>query len=139
MGFVVRVTGAVCLLVVAVGLVGCAVGGSYGLDGTEWTLREWSVSSIDPGDHEVTLSFDDGIAGGKAPVNSYGGSYEAKPGRSFRVAEVASTLMAGDERAMRAEAAYFELLRSARRYEVDGDSLVLSDAQGNTVLAFERR
>ena len=124
----------------SVTIVGC--GGrssSFALDGTEWRLAEWSVSSASATDFEITLSFDDGVVGGQAPVNSYGGPYEARPDGTFKADSISSTLMAGEERANSAEAAYLSLLQQAGRYAVDGDELTLSDAQGNQLLIFERR
>lgn len=128
------------LVVAAVTMVGC--GGrssSFALDGTEWRLAEWSVSSASATDFEITLTFDDGIVGGQAPVNSYGGPYDARPDGTFRADSISSTLMAGEERANSVEAAYLSLLQQVRRYAVDGDELTLSDARGNQLLIFERQ
>lgn len=128
------------LLLTSVAAVGCAGdSNSFALDGTAWRLTSWSVNSASATDFEITLSFDDGVAGGQAPVNSYGGPYEARPDGTFRADSISSTLMAGEERANSAEAAYLSLLQQVGRYAVDGDELTLSDSRGNQVLVFERR
>lgn len=128
------------LLFASATAVGCAGGlSSFALDGTEWRLMSWSVSSASATDFEVTLSFDDGTLGGQAPVNSYGGPYEARPDGTFRADSISSTLMAGEENANAAEASYFSLLQRVRRYAVEGDELTLRDSRDNTLLVFERR
>jgi inhibitor of cysteine peptidase len=106
------------------------------LDGTVWSLEGWSISSLYPGDFEITASFKDGRISGKAAVNSYSGPYSAGPGGEFTVGELASTLMAGPEPAMRAERLYFELLRQARLYHMIDGRLTLLDANGNELLIF---
>lgn len=50
--------------------------------------------------------------------------------------ELISTLMAGPEPGMQAEATYLELLASATAYTVDGDQLILRDADGNDQRTF---
>jgi heat shock protein HslJ len=107
------------------------------LDGTAWTLATWSVSSIDPADFTITASFADGRIGGTSAVNSYGGPYTTGPDDAFSTGEIASTLMAGPEPAMRAEEAYMELLQAAASYEVAGGTLTLFDEFGDAALVFE--
>lgn len=128
------------LLFTSVAAAGCAGDlSSFALDGTEWRLAAWSISSTSATDFEITLDFDDGTLGGQAPVNSYGGPYEVRPDGRFMADSISSTLMAGEERANSAETAYLSLLRQVRRYTVDGDELTLSDARGDQLLVFERR
>ncbi len=116
---------------------GCAsLGGGTKLDGTSWTLTGWSASSLDPADFNITAIFEDGRVGGQSGVNSYGGDYKTGSGGSFEVGEIVSTLMAGPEPAMRAETIFHELLKQARKYAVEGDTLTLSDANGNQLLIF---
>jgi len=129
------VTCAAALLGMALIAVGCAAAGAN-LEGTQWVLEGWSVSSQDPTEFETTASFADGEIGGRAAVNSYGGPYTAGADGSFSTGEIVQTLMAGSEAAMRAEQTYFELLSQARRYEVDGDTLTLFDEDGTELLIF---
>lgn len=125
------------LVALALASLGCAAaGGDVKLDGTSWTLNGWSASSLDPAEFDITAAFEEGRISGRSGVNSYGGSYEIASGGSFEVGEIASTLMAGPEPAMRAETIYHELLKQARKYAVDGDTLTLSDANGNQLLIF---
>lgn len=108
------------------------------LDGTEWSLTAWSASSASPTAYPVTLTFADNTMGGTAQVNSYGGSYQVAEGGALTLGEVARTLMAGPDDAMHAEDLYFELLARAARVAVDGDTLTLSDGNGNELLIYTR-
>ena len=138
-----RAAGLLVLLVLGcAGLSGCSDAAQAGLDGTKWTLTGWSVSSLYPGDFEITAAFSDGRVTGKAAVNTYGGTYTAgspKDGAgSLSTGELARTLMAGSEPAMRAEDIFFQLLAQVRAYSLAGGKLTLSDTNGNQLLIFDR-
>jgi heat shock protein HslJ len=117
-------------------LVGCARGPSA-LEGTQWRLTEWTLSSLNPRDFEITAEFADGKISGRGGVNSYGGPYTLGSRQSIKVGSIASTEMAGPASAMRAEDAYFTLLGQARSYRVEVGRLTLFDAGGNESLIFE--
>jgi len=116
-------------------LAGCS-SAAGSLDGTAWRLTGWTLSSLYPGDFTITASFAGGQISGRSGVNSYGGTYRAGAGGSFEVGELASTLMAGPEPDMRAEAAYLELLGAAGSYKLDGSTLTLYDRNGSESLIF---
>ncbi len=122
-------------------IAGCAAeaGGESTIDGTEWDLVAASVSSSDLGAAGITISFADGQIGGNGGVNSYGGAYTAGRSGTLEIGEIASTLMAGPQELMDAEAAYFSLLREVRGYTVDGETLTLTGEGGDELLSFERR
>jgi heat shock protein HslJ len=136
MSTLIRMALAGSLVALALTLFGCTGGGAPKLDGTSWTLTGWSASSLAPADFAITAIFEDGRVGGHSGVNSYGGDYKIGSGGSFEVGEIVSTLMAGPEPAMRAETIYTELLKQAAEYAVDGDTLTLSDANGNELLIY---
>jgi heat shock protein HslJ len=118
-----------------VGGAGCASAGNT-LDGTQWQLTGWSLSSLRPSDFEISARFAEGKLSGQGGVNSYGGSYTVGPGAAFSAGPLASTRMAGPEPAMRAENGFMQLLGQARSYkQVDG-RLTLYDAGGNELLSF---
>jgi heat shock protein HslJ len=123
-------------LLALIALVGCARGRNE-LDGTQWRLTAWTLSSLNPRDLNITAEFADGKIGGHGGVNTYGGPYTLGSRQSFKVGQLASTQMAGPEPAMRAESAYFTLLDQARSYRVDAGRLTLLDAGGNESLTFE--
>jgi len=129
---------ALVALAVALTIAGCVgTGGAASLDSTSWRLTGWSLSSLDPNAFTITADFADGKISGTSAVNSYGGSYTAGPGDAFSVSEMASTLMAGEEPAMRAEGAYTTLLGQAKKYSVKAGTLTLFDAGGNESLIFK--
>ena len=137
MSALIRLALAISLAALVLVSAGCAaLGGGARLDGTSWTLTGWSASSLDPAGFSITAVFKEGQVGGNSGVNSYGGPYKAGSSGSFEVGEIMSTLMAGPEPAMRAETIYHELLKQAREYVVEGDTLTLSDANGNQLLIF---
>jgi putative lipoprotein len=136
----VRSSNAIAAMLVVGGAVIALVGCSRGppaLDGTRWRLTEWTLSSLNPRDFDVTATFADGKISGHSGVNSYGGPYTLGSRQSFKVGSIASTEMAGPEPAMRAEGAYLTLLGQARSYRVDAGRLTLFDAGGNESLIFE--
>lgn len=106
------------------------------LDRTSWTLVRWSEEGQDPAGFRVTAAFADGQVSGKSAVNSYGGPYTTGSQGEFATGDVASTMMAGPQPAMRAERAYFELLTAAASYQEVGDTLTLYDEFGDEALVF---
>jgi heat shock protein HslJ len=128
---------AVLLIAVSlVALAGCLNDGSA-LDGTHWRLTEWTLSSLDPADFTITVQFADGQISGHSGVNTYGGPYKLGRGDAFSAGLLACTEMAGQEPAMRAEAAYLTLLDQAKSYKMADRKLTLYDKGGNESLIFE--
>ncbi len=127
---------AAALVVAGCGSSGGDSGSAPSLEGTSWHLTGWSVSSQDPADFTITAQFADGKIGGKSAVNTYGGPYESGEDGSFSVGDLASTMMAGPEPDMQAETTYLELLGATTSYSVEGETLTLSDAEGNESLIF---
>ncbi len=111
------------------------------LEGSSWSLRQWSVDAVDPSDFEITAGFAEGRMAGKAAVNRYTAQYtEGACGSEgigpLSVGPVATTKMAGPEPAMRAEDAYLGLLAQVRGYRLDASHLALLDAGGEDLLVF---
>jgi heat shock protein HslJ len=117
-------------------LAGCS-GGDSSLDGTQWRLTGWTLSSLDPADFTITAQFSDGNISGSSGVNTYGGGVTLGSAGAFSVGTLATTLMAGPDDAMRAEGAYMALLAEAKSYKVDDGTLTLYDGGGNESLIFE--
>lgn len=107
------------------------------LDGTQWRLVGWSLSSLDPNAFTITATFAHGQVSGSSAVNTYGGPYTTGPGDEFSVGDIAATTMAGPEPAMRAEQAYLTLVDAAATYRLAGGTLTLNDENGNVSLVFE--
>jgi heat shock protein HslJ len=112
------------------------------LEGSSWSLREWSEGAVGPSGFEISARFAEGRMAGKAAVNRYTGQYTAGACGSdgigsLSVGSVATTKMAGPEPAMRAEDAYLGLLAQVRGYRLDFAHLALLDANGEDLLVFE--
>ena len=119
-----------------VAMLGCASAASS-LDGTQWQLAGWSLSSLSPTDFAISAKFAGGQISGRSAVNSYSGKYELGPGDAFSVGPLASTRMAGPEPAMRAESGYLTLLGRAKSYKLSDGKLTLYDEGGTETLRFE--
>ena len=128
---------AVFLIAVSlIAVAGCKPDTSQ-LEGTQWKLLGWTISSINPADVAITAKFADGRISGSGGVNTYGGPCRLGPGDAFSAGPIAATEMAGPEPAMRAEAAYLTLLGQARFYSMVDGKLMLYDEDKNESLIFE--
>jgi len=107
------------------------------LDGTNWKLAGWSVSSLAPGDFTITADFEEARISGTCVASSYGGSYETGPGDDFSIGPLSSTMGGGTGDEGRAEMFYIDLLEAVETYAREGDTLTLYDAEGNESLVFE--
>jgi heat shock protein HslJ len=123
---------ALCLFALAA----CSGGGSS-LEGTQWRLTGWTLSSLDPAGFTITAQFADGNISGSSGVNTYNGGVTLGSDGAFLVGTLATTLMAGTDDAMRAEGAYMTLLAQGKSYKVSGGTLTLYDQGGNESLIFE--
>jgi heat shock protein HslJ len=104
------------------------------LEATSWALTESSLSSQDLGSMAITADFFTDQMSGRAPVNSYFTDYTVE-GEEIEFGPIGSTMMAGDEKLMTAEAAYFELLGTVTTFTVTTDTLTLK-AEDQEVLTY---
>lgn len=110
------------------------------LVGTDWVLESYStggdaVSSVIAGT-TITANFADGNLTGNAGCNHYGGEYSLD-GATLTVSSLYSTLMYCETPGvMDQEAAFMGLLANVSSYRVEGDRLILTDAEGTDVLHF---
>lgn len=102
--------------------------------GTQWDLLAAADESVDWSAFLVTLGFQDGRAGGRAPVNRYFGMCDEGPQGSLALGPFGMTMMAGPPPAMAAETAYVRLLEQVRGFRSGDGSLTLLDAQGAELL-----
>jgi heat shock protein HslJ len=135
------VAGALVVLLYCMSTAACGSDSKAGLDGTSWKLAGWSISSLYPGDFEITAVFSEGRISGKAAVNTYGGTYTGgamKEGLGdFATGELTRTLMAGPDSAMRAEDLFFQLLGQSAGYSLDEGRLTLYGDGNNELLIFD--
>jgi heat shock protein HslJ len=120
--------------------VGCGSAGTQqpALDGTTWRLTSWAEPDPIPATASVTAEFADGRVAGSAGVNRYNAAVAAGTDGSFAIDQPVVTKMAGPAEAMAAEAAYLRRLQAATSYAIDGDTLVINDADGQSSLTFTR-
>jgi heat shock protein HslJ len=124
------------LAAIALLLVGCATAPAPRLEGQEWQLIAWSLSSERASDFTITARFADGGVSGRSAVNNYRAPVTLGPDHTLAVGPMAMTRMAGPEPALRAEKAYLELLGDARSWQIEDGRLRMLDAGGNESLVF---
>ena len=117
-------------------LTGCSTNRNP-LAGTDWKLTGWTLNSLNPADFTITAKFSDQNISGISAINSYSGPYKLGANGAITVGQLAGTLMAGPEPAMRAESAYLTLLGQANSYRLVDNKLILYDPNGNESLIFE--
>ena len=128
----------ICLLALSAGCGNDAAGEEPPLDGTRWNLTSWAEPDPVPISATITAEFSEGRVAGTSGVNRYNASVTSGPDGSFAVDAPISTKMAGPADAMAAESSYLRRLQAATSYQVDGDTLVINDADGQPSLTFTR-
>jgi heat shock protein HslJ len=125
-------------------LAACAPGGGLvpapqqqpgaALEGTSWVLDSFTAGGeeipVVPGT-TVTLVFQENSnAGGNSGCNSYGGEFRVQENR-IEFGQIVSTMMACmGTGIMEQEQRFHEALRTAESFELSGDSLVITYADG---------
>lgn len=114
-------------------LSSCTAGkGSDVLDGTAWQLVAIGEDLPLTGS-TLTITFEDGQAGGSSGCNSYGGAYTIQ-GDQFGMKDIASTLMAClDAGVMEQEQAYLAFLGEVTGYTLDPGMLYLTRPDGSSL------
>lgn len=130
-------TPARALVALALLLMVCCASVSSRVEGIEWKLKGWTLSSLSAEATGITATLADGKISGFSGVNTYGGACRIGTDGAFSAGTLGMSKMAGPEPAMRAEGAYVTLLRQAMSYKVVGNTLTLYDAGGNESLIFE--
>lgn len=109
------------------------------LPGTEWELTAIAITSVNLVEGTtITLVFDEESLGGTAGCNLYFGGYTLD-GDRIAIDGIGSTLMyCGEAGVMEQEHLYLSLLGEAASARIDGDTLTLSDADGEPSLIFAK-
>jgi heat shock protein HslJ len=138
----------ICLGVLSMGALiapwGAAAPAAPAFGSTTWVLTRYGergrLAPVLPGT-EVTLVIDrrQGRLGGTAGCNSYFAGFRVD-GARLAVSDVGATkkFCGQPDGVMRQESRYLELLRTAERYRIRGNTLRLF-APGNQLLVFRRR
>jgi heat shock protein HslJ len=125
-------------------IAGCTAGASP-LVGTEWVLT--SMGGKAPlADTEITLKFEEKFLSGSAGCNGYGitpdcGKYVATRKGKLDVTFLCVTVRdcLSPEGVMEQEKAYVEALLSSAKYRIIDDTLEIQNAEGETVLVYDRK
>lgn len=132
---------AISSLVLLAGLAGgCGGDGGGGGDAAQLENTPWQLVS----GTDITLSdgvvpsaaFSEGRVFGSNGCNQYTAPYTLD-GDSLEIGDVAGTLMACPPPADEIGQAYVAALAEVASWEIDGEELVLSDADGNELLRYE--
>jgi heat shock protein HslJ len=108
------------------------VGGDLSV-GETWYLT-WASGDSPRAGADVTMTFEAESVGGQAPVNTYSAGYTTTDSGAIELGPIASTLMAGEPDAMRAEAQFFALLEAVDGYTtVAAGELYLFDGDMQTM------
>lgn len=120
-------------LLFAILLSACAPAAAPDLNGTEWQLTELNGKSL-PVYIRITLSFQDGQAGGSAPCNGYGAGY-VQDGSNLALEPAMTTLMYC-EGVMDYEAEYLQAFSNVKSFRLENEVLSLLDESGAVLLVF---
>lgn len=126
------------LVLLLVGGCGVPATSQPSLAGTAWRLTGWAEPDPLPASGPITAEFADSRISGSSGVNRYTAGVSTGSDGAFTVDVVASTRMAGPPEAMAAETVFLQRLQTATSYAVDGDTLVIADADGQPSLTFTR-
>ncbi len=116
-------------------LAACNGSAAPQLEGGEWQLIEMNGKPL-PAQILVTLNFQEGQAGGRAPCNQYGAGYQ-QDGSHLSFEQVISTLMYCED-VMEYETEYLAALEGIRSFKLENDRLHLLDESGASVLVFSQ-
>jgi heat shock protein HslJ len=128
-------------LFIVIGLTACSGQSSANLNG-DWKLISYgSKSNPTPAvpDVDTTVTFgSDGKIGGSVGCNSFGGDYKVN-GDKITFSQIASTVMACADPLMQQESAVFSVFTDKATFTVDGSTLTITSADGNSVVALAQK
>lgn len=128
----------VCLMALGTACGSSGTGEQPTLNGSSWTLTSWAEPTSIPAGVTITAEFTDDRVAGSAGINRYNAAVATGSDGSLSIDQPVTTKMAGAEDATAAELAYLKRLQAATSYQVDGDTLVINDADGQSSLTFTR-
>jgi len=126
-------------ITVSLMLVGCATADSpnhaNALNGTSWTLSDLHGQSV-LSTRQVTMHFEKGMIQGSDGCNRFSTTYTATGGKFKAGENMVSTKMACPEPIMRQAEVFLSALIMASEYNMDTQTLILLDANGNALATF---
>lgn len=122
-------------------LTACSGNPSASLAGTWKLISYGSPASPTPAVPDVDASVifgSDGTLSGNVGCNSFNGSYKVD-GETVTFGAIASTLMACADPIAQQEGMVFNVFVNTATFELDGNTLTVISADGNSVVVFERK
>lgn len=122
-------------------LAACSGNPSASLAGTWKLISYGSPASPTPAVPDVDASVifgSDGTLSGNVGCNSFNGSYKVD-GETVTFGAIASTLMACADPIAQQEGMVFNVFVNTATFELDGNTLTVISADGNSVVVFERK
>ncbi|MGV1003288.1 MAG: META domain-containing protein [Candidatus Nanopelagicales bacterium] len=101
------------------------------LTDSKWDLTGATIDDVV--DRRITLEFKGEKVSGFSGVNRYMGSFESPAPGEMKFGPLASTMMAGPDDAMAAEAAYLAELAKVTGYRLEADKLILVADSGDVL------
>jgi heat shock protein HslJ len=119
-----------------------STGGSGGgsgppLEGTAWELSADSPLGVTTANVTLTAQFEDGTVSGYSGCNTYNGPYTVDGSDMTIGPDLASTQMACPGAQMEVEQEFLTRLSQVAGFEIDNDTLTLSDDEGEVLLRFQ--
>ena len=130
------IVGLLTLLVLAA----CAGGSSASVQGKWKLVSHGSASSQIPAapDVDTSIEFLDGQLNGNVGCNGFGGEYEVD-GDVIKFGPVMSTMMFCEGPVGDQEMATVAVFQGSASYVLDGDTLTITSADGNSVIVLARK
>lgn len=127
-------------LLIAIALSACSGGGSsVSIDG-QWKLVSYGSSSDQKPalpDVETSIEFKDGQLSGNVGCNSFGGDYKVK-GNTMELGPIMTTEMYCEAVAEQ-ESGTYAVLQGSVTFMLDGNTLTITSADGNSSIVLERK
>jgi heat shock protein HslJ len=127
-------------LLVIFALAACAGGTSASIKG-EWKLVSYgSASNQTPAatDVDTSIEFLDGKLNGNVGCNGFGGDYEIK-GDTLSLGPVMSTMMFCEGPVGEQEMGTLAVFQESAKFVLDGNTLTITSADGNSVIVLARK
>jgi len=121
-------------------LTACAGGSTATLKG-QWRLVSYgSASSQTPAmpDVDTSIEFLDGQLNGNVGCNGFGGEYEVD-GDTIKLGPVMSTMMFCEGPVGDQELGTIAVFQESAKFVLDGDTLTITSADGNSVIVLARK
>jgi heat shock protein HslJ len=117
-------------------LAACSVGSSPSIEG-QWKLVSYNQTPAMP-DVETNIEFKDGQVNGNVGCNGFGGSYTVS-GDTITFGPIMSTMMFCEGPVGEQELGTFGVLQDETSFVLDGSTLTIISADGNSSLVLEKK